>query len=380
MQNIKIIKNAAIQNPDSPEIKADIVISENKIIEIVEDVSAYQDAEIIDASGCIITPGLIDQHLHGGYGVDFNTATAEEIINLAKKLPQHGITSFVPTIMTDTSENILRQIREISSAIENQPVGAANIIGIHLEGPFINPEYKGIHPESLMLVPTIENFQKFESKYMKIVSYAPELDKNLEFTHYLKNKNIIPSAGHSKANPDEMKMAVENGLKQVTHLFNAMPPLHHRAPGILGASLVNDEIYTEVIADNEHLHPLIIDLILKIKPKNKVIFISDSLPLSHSEEDFMIFGGHKIYRKNNRAVNNQGTFAGSLSYLDDNLRKNKDKISLSDFLIYASLNPAQNLSLSKKGRIEKNYDADLIFWDENFTVKKAIIGGVNNFS
>lgn len=383
MNTLTIIKNGFIQNPGCPQVKADIAIFENKIIELSENqefeiAKNYDSVEYIDAEGLIIAPGLIDQHIHGGYGVDFNNATAEEMISLAKMLPGHGITSILATIMTDSQENIQHQINEISLAIENLALNhekATSILGIHLEGPFLNPEYKGIHSDNYILKPTVENFKKFENKNIKIVSYAPELDDNWEFTRYLTQKNIIPSAGHSKATHEETNTALQLGLRQTTHLFNAMPPLHHRNPGILGESLTNDEIYVEVIADNEHLHPIIIDLILKSKPKSKIIFISDSLPLNHSSEDYLIFGGQKIYRKNNRAVNENGTFAGSLSFLDDNLRKNINKINLSEYLQFASLNPARNLGLKTKGFIDKGFDADLVLWDKNLKIKKTIVSG-----
>ena len=377
MEKLTIIKNGCVQNPDCPKIKANIAIHKNKIIDIsasleFEIAENFDVIEYIDAKELTITPGLIDQHIHGGYGNDFNTAKAEDITYLTKELPKHGVTSLVATLMTDSEENIKRQIKEISTAMENQLADSAKIIGIHLEGPFLNPDFKGIHPDNHILEPNIENFKKFENENIKIVSYAPELDKNLEFTMYLAQKNIIPSAGHSKATHEELKTAINAGLKQVTHLFNAMPQLHHRNPGILGEALTNDKIYVEVIADNEHLHPIILDLILRTKPKSKIIFISDSLPLNQSIEDHIILGGQKIYRIKNQAVNETGTFAGSLSFLDENLRKNINKISFSDFLIFSSLNPAKNLGLHTKGFIEKGFDADLVLWDEDFQVKQTI--------
>jgi len=381
MEKLTIIKNGCVQNPDCPKIKANIAIHKNKIIDIsasleFEFAENFDVIEYIDAKELTITPGLIDQHIHGGYGIDFNTAKAEDIAYLTKELAKHGITSLVATLMTDSEENIKRQINEISKAMENQQADFAKITGIHLEGPFLNPDFKGIHPDNYILEPNINNFKKFENENIKIVSYAPELDKNLRFTKYLAQKNIIPSAGHSKATHEELKTAVNAGLKQVTHLFNAMPQLHHRNPGILGEALTNDKIYTEIIADNEHLHSIILDLILRTKPKSKIIFISDSLPLNQSIEDHITFGGQKIYRIKNQAVNENGTFAGSLSFLDENLRKNIEKINFSDFLMFASLNPAKNLGLTAKGFIDKGFDADLVFWDENFQVKHTIIGGL----
>ena len=397
--NLTIIKNGFIQNPDCPKIKANIAIHKNKIVEI----SASLEFEVckgmdivnyIDAKGLTITPGLVDQHTHGGYGIDFNKASAEDIVSLTKKMPQHGITSLVATVMTDSEENLNQQIKEISVAIENQPASSTKIAGIHLEGPFLNPDFKGIHPDNYILEPNIENFKKFENKNIKIVSYAPELDKNLELTRYLAERNIIISAGHSKATHEVIEFAAKKGLKQVTHLFNAMPSLHHRNPGIIGESLTNDDIFVEVIADNEHLHPIIIDLILRTKPKSKIIFISDSLPLNQSSENHIIFGGQKIYRQNKRrendsaslqglnsfiAVNENGTFAGSLSFLDENLRKNITKINFSNFLTFASLNPAKNLELKTKGFIDKGFDADLVLWDENFQIKQTLINGLIAF-
>ncbi|OGH94409.1 MAG: N-acetylglucosamine-6-phosphate deacetylase [Candidatus Melainabacteria bacterium GWA2_34_9] len=381
MKKLTIIKNGYVQNPDCPKIKANIVIHGNKIIDTsasceFEFAKNFDVIEYIDAKELTISPGLIDQHIHGGYGIDFNTAKADDLVYLTKELAKHGITSLVATVMTDSEENIKQQIKEISEAMKNQLAGSARIIGIHLEGPFLNPDFKGIHPDNHILEPNIKNFKKFENENIKIVSYAPELDKNLEFTKYLVQKNIIPSAGHSKATHEELKTAINEGLKQVTHLFNAMPQLHHRNPGIVGETLTNDKIYAEIIADNEHLHPIILDLILRTKPKSKIIFISDSLPLNYSTEDHIIFGGQKIYRINDQAVNENGTFAGSLSFLDENLRKNIEKINFSDFLMYSSLNPAKNLGLKTKGFIDKDFDADLVLWDENFQVKQTIIGGL----
>lgn len=377
MKKITVIKNGFIQNPDKEKVKKDILVRDGKIAEISNKLPDNEDS--IDAEGLTITPGLIDQHIHGGYGVDFNNAKSEDIVSFCEKITSHGVTSFVATVMTDSEDHIKQQIKEISDAIKKQPENSAKILGIHLEGPFLNPDFKGIHPDSFILEPNIENFKKFENENIKIVSFAPELDKKFEFTKYLTEKTIISSAGHSKATHEELRAASKKGLKQVTHLFNAMSPLHHRNPGILGEALTNDSIYTEVIADNEHLHPIIIDLILRAKPKSRIIFISDSLPLNQSKQDNLIFGGQKIFRKNNKAVNENGTFAGSLSFLDENLRKNIEKINLSDFLMFSSFNPATNLGLNTKGLIKKSFDADLVLWDENLQVKHVLIGGLQAF-
>jgi N-acetylglucosamine-6-phosphate deacetylase len=374
-----VIKNAFIQNPQSEISKADISVINGKIEQVSENIQTSANDEIIEAEGLTATPGFIDQHIHGGYGVDFNYASAEDIKELVKQLPKHGITSLVATVMTDNEESLKKQINIISEVIKNQQKNSAQIIGIHLEGPFLNTECKGIHPDKNILAPTIENYLKFDNENVKIVTYAPELDKNYEFLNFLKEKNVILSAGHSKATSEELETVINKGIKQITHVFNAMPPLHHRTPGILGESLINDDISVEVIADNDHLHPKIIDLIIKTKPSDKIIFISDSLPLNRSPQDNVIFGGQKIFRREGKAVNENGTFAGSLSFLDDNLRKNINKIKLADFLTYASLNPAKNLCLNTKGVVAKAFDADIILWDSALNIKKVFINGVTAY-
>lgn len=368
MSTLKLIIDAYIQNPGKESFRGNILMENAKIVDITADVSA--DALIIDAKGCTVTPGLIDQHLHGGYGCDFNTAETAQITDFLVKLPLHGVTTICPTIMTDTLENIKRQINKIKQAKRALPVGAAKILGINLEGPFLNPNCRGAHPEELILPPTVANYKLIEDEEIKIITISPELDENLELVKYLTEKGVIVSAGHTGA---------ENlyGLKHVTHLFNAMSPLHHRNPGVVGSSLVDDKVYVEVIADHQHLHPDILQLILKSKPSSKVIFVSDSLPLNLSGQGSMMFGGQEIFKQGEIAVNKSGKFAGSLFFLDSifriNLGSGKHPTEL---LQFCSLNPANNLGLKNNGLVEIGMDADLVVWDENYNVKMSFVDGI----
>ena len=369
-----LISGGFIQNPGEQKQKKNIFIQKDKIVNITEDVPS--NAECIDASGCIITPGIIDQHIHGGYGCNFNTADTETVLNFLSNLPRHGVTSICPTIMTDTPERIRTQIKIIRDAKKMLPENSAKILGINLEGPFLNPAFKGIHSEELFLEPTIANYKNIESEEIKIITIAPELDKDFELTKYLSGKGIIVSAGHSKADETEFSKAVDVGLTQVTHIFNAMPPLHHRKPGITGNSLVNDFVNVEVIADHNHLHPDIIKLILRSKPQDKVIFISDSLPLNQSESNSTVFGGQEIFKQGEIAVNKEGKLAGSLLFLDSIIRKNLVTTDFSDLLLYCSLNPAKNLGIGDLGYIKKDMTADLVIWDDKtFEIKAVIVNG-----
>lgn len=373
-KSLTLIKGGVLQNPNESEQKKNVLIQGDKIVDITDETP--DNTMIVDAEGCFVTPGLIDQHLHGGYGCNFNTADPETIINFLTQLPKHGITSVCPTIMTDTPKNIKEQIEKIKDAKAKLPAASAKIVGINLEGPFINPEFKGAHPEELCLQPTVQNYRELEDDLIKIITIAPELDENFELTKYLAGKGVIISAGHSNADREVFLQAVAAGLRQVTHIFNAMPPLCHRTPGIIGNSLVNDEVCAEVIADHHHLHPDIVKLILRSKPEDKVILISDSLPLAHSNEDSAIFGGQKIFKKGGIAVNEAGNFAGSLMFLDAVIRKNLAIASFSKLLTYCVLNPAQNLKLKDTGYLAKGMNADITLWNtSSLEIKSTFTNG-----
>lgn len=379
---ITAIINGTILNPGFKPEKRNLLIYKNKIIATnsnIPDSLPDKDLRIINAEGLIITPGFVDQHIHGGYGCNFNNSSVEEIINLACQLPKHGITSILPTIMTAPEIEIKEQINKIKIAKKNLPENSTKFHGIHLEGPYLSGKYKGIQPESYILLPEIENFKIIEDPEIKIVTYAPELDKNFALTKYLSNKNIIASAGHSNASAENIKKAEEAGLKQITHLFNAMSPLHHRNPGILGEALTNNNLYVEVIADGLHLDPIIIDLVLRAKPCSRIIFISDSLPLNRADRDSVIFGGQKIFKKDNRAINADGTLAGSLIFLDSSVKNlhKWDLASFSDALKFTSQNIFQNIGLDNYGYIDRGKMADLVMWDmeKDYQVNTTIING-----
>ncbi|OGI23050.1 MAG: N-acetylglucosamine-6-phosphate deacetylase [Candidatus Melainabacteria bacterium RIFOXYA12_FULL_32_12] len=379
-----VIINGNVLNPGCESKKENILIYKNRIIatssNIPDNIQVKADnTYIINAKGLIITPGLIDQHIHGGYECDFNKSSIEDMINLAKNLPQHGITSIVPTIMTASESIIKEQINKVKKAKEILPDNATRFLGIHLEGPYLSVKHKGIQPESEILPAVVENFKKIEDPEIKIVSYAPEEDKDFKLTRYLASKNIIPSAGHTSASAEIIKEASKLGLKQVTHLFNAMAPLHHRNPGIIGEALTNNNLYVEIIPDGLHLNPITIDIVLRTKPESKVIFISDSLPLNQANDDSIIFGNQQVFRKDNMAVNADGTLAGSLIFLNTAIKNliNWELADFSDCLRFTSLNAAENLNQKELGYIDKDKLADLVIWDtkKNYKINTTIING-----
>lgn len=250
------------------------------------------------------TEGFTEPHFHGAFGIDFMDCTADEVIEVAIKIAQLGTTIIYPTLMTGDLSKIKKQISVIKEAQAKQPANSAKIAGIHLEGPFINPQKKGIHQEEYILRPTIENFQKLEDEIIKIVTIAPELDENRVLCRYLTAKNIKVQAGHTLT--DNLSYC-----SSVTHLFNAMAPLTHKSKNIISASLGNDDKFVEIISDGNHVVDEVLKMVFKAKPTNKIVLISDALPIAHGTSPNGIFAGQEVWLQNGSFYNKNGTLAGS---------------------------------------------------------------------
>ena len=251
---------------------------------------------------------IIEQHIHGAFGVDFNTCSEADIKLVAEKLLTHGIGGFFPTLVTDNIENIKRQIAIIKNASIQQPAEQAKILGIHLEGIFINPKRKGIHNEQHFLSLTKENYKLIEDDFIKIITLAPELDVDL--IDYLKTQNIKIQAGHCEGS-DLSK------CDGVTHLFNAMKGISHRDNSTALSALTNGDVYTEIIADGVHLSDEILTLIFNAKCSDKIILISDALPITYSDIKETTFADETIYYDGIKATSKEGTIAGSTTLVSE---------------------------------------------------------------
>ena len=251
-------------------------------------------------------PLIIEQHFHGAFGVDFNTATTDEILFLAKKLKSLGIGYFFPTLVTDNIENIKRQITIIKQAAQSCP----SILGIHLEGIFINKDKKGIHNPKYFLPLTVENYKQIEDDFIKIVTLAPELDEGL--IDYLHKKNVKVQAGHCVG---------WGNVDGVTHTFNAMSGISHRSTTTALKSLIDDNVYSEIIADGIHVNDDTLELFFRTKNEDKIILISDALPITYSDIKETIFADSKIYYDGEKATSSDGTIAGSTKLLPDIIRR-----------------------------------------------------------
>ncbi len=304
------------------------------------------------------TNGIIEQHIHGAFGCDFMNCSAMELKECAQELAYKcGVDWFFPTLMTDSLEKIKEQTEIIKEVQAEQKQNTAKIAGIHLEGPFINPEKSGIHEKKYIQPLDINIYKQIEDEIIKIVTTAPELDKNGGFISYLKNNGVKVSLGHSLG-------ADLNGINQITHLYNAMGSFTHRGTSSVVSALTNDEIFVELIADSIHVSDDVIKITIKQKGISKIILISDALPLAHSQKSEMIFAGQNIYKKDNMLVNKEGTIAGSAMLLCDIVKNITDKgiLKFEDVIKCVSLNQMEYHKLSNNLKV---------YWSDDNTIKEV---------
>jgi N-acetylglucosamine-6-phosphate deacetylase len=362
-----------------------IKMKDQKIVELgpIEELDQEDPFEIVEIpSNYKAIPGFIDVHIHGVGGADVMDATKEALDTMTNTLPGEGTTSFLATTMTQSSTEIEKALTNAGDYIkEQQARGKAEILGIHLEGPFVNAKRAGAQPLDHIIDPNLEVFKRWHSlskENIKLVTMAPEQPGGLEMVRYLKENGIIASIGHSDATYEEVGEAIEAGVNHVTHLFNQMRGLHHREPGVVGAAFLHDELKTEIIADGVHVRPEMVKLAYQQKGNEGVILITDSMRAKCLKNGQYDLGGQDVTVKDGKAVLSDGTLAGSILKLG-NAVKNilaYTGCSLEDAIEMVSVNPAKQLKIfDKKGSIAKGKDADIVILDENLDVFMTICRG-----
>lgn len=357
----KIIENKAL-------------LFDKKIIDIVDKVPG--ECEVIDVKGKLVSPGLIDIHIHGNMGKDTMEGSDEAINTISKSLAKYGVTSYLPTTMTMDEGSILKSLESIKRGMNRKTYGA-KVLGAHLEGPFINKKYKGAQNLNYIISPNYEFIKKYKD-VIKIITYAPEEDINFKFTKDIKNNtDIILSIGHSSATFTQAMESISLGVSNITHTFNAMTPLNHRNPGIVGAALTTDT-YCEFICDTIHITKDLFQFILDSKGKDRVVLISDSMEAGGLENGVYSLGGQAVIVKDGCARLENGNLAGSVSNLNimvKNFYENTN-LNINEAINLASLNPASSLGISDtKGSIDIGKDADIVVFDKDLNCYITIIDG-----
>ena len=372
------IVNGKIVLPDSVVCGKFLAFDQTsgKIYGITDDLP--QNADTIDAKGNYVAPGLIDIHIHGYLGEDTCDAKPEGIRKMAYGVAQNGVTAFLPTTMTVSRDEIVAALDAVRGEKEKSKTwDGAEIIGVHAEGPFINPSKKGAQAEENILTPDADVIIE-HSDIITSVTLAPEMDEGHRCIKKLAaESNVLISMGHSDANFDEAMQAARDGVNHATHLFNAMSALAHRNPGVVGAALASDNVSVEIIADTFHINPGLYSIIAKLKGDNMVL-ITDCTRAGGMPDGEYDLGGQPIFLKGIECRLADGTIAGSVLKLNHAVR---NVIQHTDLPIYevfkmASLNPARAIHCDERlGSLEEGKDADVIIADENINIIRTIKKG-----
>ena len=372
---MKAIVNGKIILPDSI-VEGRALLFDEKIAGLSETVP--EGAEIIDAKGRYVAPGLVDIHIHGYLGEDTSDGSVEGIRKMAEGIVKNGVTAWLPTTMTVSYDDLRRAFDAVRALMDkkNNPKGA-QIMGVHAEGPFINPSKKGAQAVEYIR-PADAPFLIENSDVIRIVTIAPEMPGALDCIREVTEKtSILVSMGHTAANYETAKAGIEAGVRHATHLFNAMTPLNHRDPGVVGASLADDRVSTELIADTFHISPDLFGLVAKVKGDN-LILITDCTRAGGLEDGEYTLGGQPIFVKGIECRLADGTIAGSVLKLNNAVRNLLDYTDLPvwEAVNAASLNPARLIGVDdRKGSLETGKDADIAIVNENFDVLRTIVGG-----
>ena len=365
-----IIKGGKVFQEDGSFLEQVIYINDHRLVDKAE----YQDdGEVIDAEGLLVLPGLVDIHSHGAAGEDFSDGNPEGLKKILQYEKRCGITSYCPTSMTFPKE----RLRQIFASIKGaQTEDGATVVGINMEGPFLDPAKKGAHVEKWIAAPDVAFVRELNQDadgLVRLVTLAPNMDGAEEFIKEM-HEEVCISLGHTTADYDCASRAMKLGAHHVTHLYNAMQPFGHRAPGLIGAAMDDPECMVELICDGYHIHPSAIRAAFRMFGPERVILISDSMRATGMENGTYELGGQEVTVKDRKAVLKDGTLAGSATNLYGCMCKAVEfGIPLEQAIMAVTANPARSIGIfDRVGSIRIGKQADLLLVSENLELKRVI--------
>ena len=364
-----IIKSGKVFQEDGSFLEQTLYVNAHRLVDKAE----YQDdGEIIDAEGLLVLPGLVDIHSHGAAGEDFSDGNPEGLKKILRYERSCGITSYCPTSMTFPKE----RLRQIFASIKGaQTEEGAKVVGINMEGPFLDPAKKGAHVEKWIAAPDVAFVRELNQDVdglVRLVTLAPNMDGAEEFIKEM-HEEVCISLGHTAADYDCASRAMKLGAHHVTHLYNAMQPFGHRAPGLIGAAMDDPECMVEMICDGYHIHPSAIRAAFRMFGPERVI-LSDSMRAAGMENGTYELGGQEVTVKDRKAVLKDGTLAGSATNLYGCMCKAVEfGIPLEQAIMAATANPARSIGIfDRVGSIRIGKQADLLLASENLELKRVI--------
>lgn len=337
-------------------------------------------AACVDATGLFVLPGLIDTHVHGAHGDDVMLSGPEGIRRISRRFPRYGTTAWLPSTISARHVELVRAVQDCLAA-QRAPAPGAEIVGLHVEGPYINPKRKGAQPAEGIRdsdPAEVEELLAAGEGQIRVMTLAPEIPGGLELIRLLVSRGIIASLGHSDATYAEALAAIEAGATHATHLFNAMPPIHHRDPGLITACLTRDEVVAEVIPDGVHLHPAVVRLALRSKGPEQAALITDAFSATGLADGVHTLGPHRVVVAGALCTLEDGTIAGSILTMERAVRNAMDfaGISLVHAVRMASLTPARVAGCeARKGSLAAGKDADVILVDAEFACRVTWVAG-----
>ena len=370
-------KNVKAYIKDKGVITADIAVENGVIAGIGEDLVITDVLPFSD--GQIVTAGFIDEHIHGAAGFDAMDGEKKALFGIADALVKEGTTAFLATTMTQSPENIAKALENVNACMKEQKSGA-KILGAHLEGPFISEKHIGAQPLKYLKDPDVNLYEEFcaaSGDNIRLLTLAPEEIGAIPLIKAARRGGATVSAGHTDAGEKQIEEGIKAGLTAITHTYNAMRPLHHREIGTVGAAMLYDELYTEIICDLIHVSAPAVKLLFKNKPKDKIVLITDAMRAKGLKDGISELGGQTVIVKNGEARLTNGALAGSVLKMNDAVKNAvlKCGASFTDAVDFATVNPAKNLGLKGYGEIKVGYVADFTVLDGEFNVCATVVNG-----
>ena len=360
-----------------------LVMQDGQISDFGKDQLPQQQADwlVLDGQGSYLLPGFIDIHVHGGASYDFMHAKQAELDGITRFHMANGTTAMLATTVTGSREQLTDVLDAVSSYRQNS-MPYAQLLGVHLEGPFVNPKWRGAQNEAYMIEPQPKWLEQWQQRYpdlIKMQTLAPEVAGAYSYIELLHRYGIVAACGHTDATFAQIEAAVQYGLRHAVHTYNAMKGLHHREPGTLGAVMLNEQITAEIIADGIHVHPAAVRLLLKAKGADRTVLVTDAISAAGmADGDYELGGLPVVVEQGVARLQRDGSLAGSTLTMIEGFRFLIEQagLTLSEASRVASLNPAGVLGIAEQyGSIEIGKRADLLLMDERFELQQVFIAG-----